>query len=305
MDHGRLFSFRPLSPPGSADQYRLIRSWIQACDDEHAACKLSKSSSGFLPTRLLDVSDVSQLKIVSSRAVRLLGSAPVAYIALSYCWGKGPFLYVTTLGNIEARARGFEESALPRTIRDAIAVTRQLQVRYIWVDALCILQGQTPEAVRDCQRELQHMCDVYRCAHLTIATASAASVADGIFNPYSVSSAGFNIKLSSRNSLYDGIVRAGDVAGVNSIEEPLYKRAWTLQERLLSRRYLVFNRDQVRWECQTTECGERPQKWHHIGTPRRLPRTLLSAKDRQLWPVLTAHNEQTAPSSAASSCRPL
>jgi hypothetical protein len=57
------------------------------------------------------------------------------YVALSYCWG-GPQPLVTTTENIKAMVAGVSLAQLPRTLRDAVAVTRNLGVRYLWIDAL-------------------------------------------------------------------------------------------------------------------------------------------------------------------------
>lgn len=64
---------------------------------------------------------------------------------------------------------------LAKTIQDAITITRQFGIRYLWVDALCILQGKDATARKDWQRECGKMADVYSGALLTIAAANAGS----------------------------------------------------------------------------------------------------------------------------------
>ena len=39
-------------------------------------------------------------------------------------------------------------------------------------------------------------------------------------------------------------------------EAPLYKRAWVLQEQLLSPRSLIFSKTQIHWVCRKTEASE-------------------------------------------------
>jgi hypothetical protein len=42
--------------------------------------------------------------------------------------------------NVERRMEGFKLDELPRTFQDAIQVTRELGIKYIWIDSLCIIQ---------------------------------------------------------------------------------------------------------------------------------------------------------------------
>ena len=37
------------------------------------------------------------------------------------------------------------------------------------------------------------------------------------------------------------------------LEDPINERAWTLEERLLSPRRLIFSKNHVRWLCETSE----------------------------------------------------
>lgn len=58
---------------------------------------------------------------------------------------------------------------LPRTIQDAILVTRILGVRYLWVDAVCIVQP-TSDNSSDWTRESVKMGEYYRNALVAIVT---------------------------------------------------------------------------------------------------------------------------------------
>jgi hypothetical protein len=61
------------------------------------------------------------------------------YAALSYCWGgENPAsLQKKTFDDFK---RGIDEANLPQTLQDAFYVARSLQIGYIWIDALCIMQ---------------------------------------------------------------------------------------------------------------------------------------------------------------------
>lgn len=54
---------------------------------------------------------------------------------------------------------------LPKTYQDAITLARAMNVRFVWIDSLCITQDD----VTDWQRESTAMSTVYRNALLTVA----------------------------------------------------------------------------------------------------------------------------------------
>jgi hypothetical protein len=65
--------------------------------------------------------------------------------------------------------------ALPQRIQDAVKITRKLGIQYLWLDALCIIQGDT----LDKTLEINGMGAIYKNATVTIAAASCDSVYDG------------------------------------------------------------------------------------------------------------------------------
>jgi hypothetical protein len=149
-------------------------------------------------------------------------SAPqMRYVALTYCWGKTQN-FITTLENLEGLKERIPWEKLPQTIKDAITVTRRLGIRYFWVDALCIIQD-SPE---DWEAESMRMADVYGGAFLTISAASGPDVHHGLTRQTVGSKPEYPLQ-----------------------SDPLYSRAWALQERILSPRILIFGSDQIYWEC--------------------------------------------------------
>ncbi|KAK5686529.1 hypothetical protein LTS10_002649 [Elasticomyces elasticus] len=99
------------------------------------------------------------------------------YVALSYCWGNSGNLR-TLSNNIESHKQGIDRSKIPRTIQDATRLTRRLGVRYLWVDALCIVQND-PD---DWTTEAARMANVYEGAHLVIAATSSPDVNQGFLH---------------------------------------------------------------------------------------------------------------------------
>lgn len=72
--------------------------------------------------------------------------------------------WATTKSNIEERYDQFWLDDVPPTSTDAIQVALRLDIQYIWVDSLCIIQ----DSKRDWRREASRMADVYSKAYFTI-----------------------------------------------------------------------------------------------------------------------------------------
>lgn len=166
------------------------------------------------------------------------------YIALSYCWGTDRFI-TTTSATIDAHKEHFNTSTLPQTFQDAIITTRRLGFRYLWIDALCIIQD-SPE---DKSKEINTMGAIYSNAVLTIAVVNASRVAEGFLQARSQPF----VELPYRCP--DGAMGKIQVSVQREIslrKEPLYTRGWCLQENLLSARILLYTDTEVIWQCQST-----------------------------------------------------
>jgi Heterokaryon incompatibility protein (HET) len=127
-----------------------------------------------LPSRVIDVGDLQEaldddVCLVDTGSL-VLKNAP--YVALSYRWGGGNHL-TTTTDTLKARCGCIPFMDMPKTLQDAVTVTRRFGIRYIWIDALCIIQDDE----NDWSREAAKMGDIYLNAYCTIA-AHAAGHAD-------------------------------------------------------------------------------------------------------------------------------
>lgn len=120
----------------------VVVAWVQRCMTSHVKCKNIFSEtldSVPLPSRLLDVGQGDQdvrLHITAEHPVQT-----GRYLALSYRWGQTNDRARTVASNIDSRKRHINISELSKTITDAILVTRALGERFLWVDAVCIIQG--------------------------------------------------------------------------------------------------------------------------------------------------------------------
>lgn len=126
-----------------------------------------------------------------------------------------------------------------------IYLTRQLGIQYLWIDALCIIQGDADDwAIKGGQ-----MADIYGNSAITIAARDAGNSSEGFLRREScvqdkVSVRGINVLLIPEPSAWYLDPLRGD---------PLADRGWIFQERLLSRRVLYFGKYKTSWECETYE----------------------------------------------------
>ncbi|PVH88190.1 hypothetical protein DL98DRAFT_649055 [Cadophora sp. DSE1049] len=122
------------SHSGSQECYDFLRTRIALCLRDHQGCKAIKTP---LPTRVIDVElhSTQDVKLHEPRALEGTGR----YIALSHCWG-GHQIIKTTSSNLTAMKKTIKWDSLPHTFQDAISVARELQIRWVWIDSLCILQ---------------------------------------------------------------------------------------------------------------------------------------------------------------------
>ncbi|KAG9232309.1 hypothetical protein BJ875DRAFT_88895 [Amylocarpus encephaloides] len=138
-DSSRLFRYfrgREIpSNPASSRTFSTVKTWLQKCS-QHTEC--GPPAESILPKRILDLglanSDTVSLKATS-------GEEFGCYVALSYCWGVSPGL-VTTFENLAVQMERILISDMPATLADAVQITRELGFRYLWIDALCILQAR-------------------------------------------------------------------------------------------------------------------------------------------------------------------
>lgn len=166
------------------------------------------------------------------------------YIALSHRWGnpKQHRQFCTTRLNLDTLEQDINFHELPRTFQDAITVTRQLGIRFLWIDSLCIIQDD-PE---DWERESKRMEDVFSSAYCTIAATCATGSAEGFLKPRGDRKCA--TMRSSKGSKFF-ICEAIDDFGLHVEASELNQRGWVLQERALSNRTIHFTERQSYWEC--------------------------------------------------------
>ena len=97
---------------GSLVDFSLCRTWLERCRTEHGTSCRQTWTDELLAFKMIDV---HARKVVAC-------PKNCSYVALSYVWG-----------NIKPATGALESRTLPQTIEDAISVTTNLGLRYLWV----------------------------------------------------------------------------------------------------------------------------------------------------------------------------
>ncbi|KAM0798532.1 heterokaryon incompatibility protein-domain-containing protein, partial [Usnea florida] len=195
----------------------IVVEWLRECVEKHDC-----QGSTTLPSRVLDISQFSEGGIhlyVTDQEIE-------PYAALSHCWG-GEVPMKTTTMNYKAQQNHIAVDDLPQNFKDAIEVTRRLGLRYLWIDALCIIQDD----LSDWEVESREMSSIYGDAHLVIGADGAKGAEEGFLRDS-----------PEYNSMH---------ADAKSALNPLSQRAWTFQEQLLARRMVHFTKEEMVWECKS------------------------------------------------------
>lgn len=211
--------------------FRLFRKWKEICcgSKKHQGFCNTITGSTNLSLRLIDV----EKRLIVS------GCQGVSFAALSYVWGEGtrPCLTKASQSSLE-REGSINEDTVPATIFDALSVTQALGERYLWVDTCCIVQDDEQDKLR----YVPYMNDIYGMASVTIIAASGASAEVGLpgVRPGSRSRIQKPFMLNGIR-LVETLDPSNNGFLTSYIGETAWnKRSWTFQERLLSRRCLIF-----------------------------------------------------------------
>ncbi|XP_044719003.1 heterokaryon incompatibility protein (HET) domain-containing protein [Hirsutella rhossiliensis] len=238
----------------------LGQSWLANCMSSHPGCSQQQHGmQKWHPTRLVDVgtqdSAIWKVCLVAQDGV----SPPWAeYLTLSYRWAPNPKILLTSSNVQELRQLGRPISTLPILFRDVIAVARHFRVRYIWIDALCIMQ----DSQADWEAEAPTMQHVYSNSSCNVAASASRCPDESLFQPRDVDMIRPGLVESSLFSSQSAVHYILDESywDRQMLNSPLQNRGWVFQERFLAPRVLYFAHHQLLWECFTSHrCEVFPQ----------------------------------------------
>ncbi|KAF8848723.1 HET-domain-containing protein, partial [Acephala macrosclerotiorum] len=212
----------------------------------------------FLPNRVLDLGSYDESLTADICLLDGASHKTARYAALSHRWSSPPRIELTNETYLD-RLRNIPFTSLPMLFRDAVTFCRQVGVRYLWIDALCIIQRDET----DWRIESGRMGGIYKDAYCVLLAHFAGGDDEGF--------------------LQEAFCEPERIA-IN----PLSKRGWVFQERMLATRAIHFARKTVTLEnmgiltgSADRETAQREMKRLLLGQENVEPRVF-----RQLWAEL-------------------
>lgn len=251
--------------PRSPALFTKIDNWLKNCYKAGAHPKCAGfEKKDILPRRLLDV---------RSRRPKLVDSSSLSkakYMALSYCWGAGQAVKLTSSSE-ERFKDGVDLESMVQTLQDAVFVCRQLKVDYLWVDALCILQDDHGQ---DWETETRNMHNVFGNAWFTLCVCSAVDASHGFLSERWPKDVPMKANKAGGYFHYLPAAAPKSLAHIRN-SSALASRGWVFQEELLSPRIIYWSNHGVFWSCLSSTQAENVRTNTNIKT---FPRALVAAK---------------------------
>lgn len=238
----------------------VLRAWHDACSKHGELCQepaLKRAVPGGVlatPTWLMDVVD---------ECILPFSPATSRYLTLSYSWGRVDCLRHLNSNIAQLRKAGAlqpdKAPLIPRTVRDAMGITKLLGERYLWVDSLCINQDSAATS-----KDLHVMHHIYANAVICLMAMAGTDAAHGLRGIKGVSSAPRDsnqviLDIAGEEQLAwtqwppDSYpVREDDARQGSAYSE----RGWTFQEYIFAQRRLIFTDGPLRWICNSSEFAE-------------------------------------------------
>lgn len=243
-----VYSRRTIIP--MAKSLQAAQKWISNCLDKHEECQKHIRTHTY-PTRLLELENEKACLILSRR-----DEPSGHYAALSYCWGPKPSFIHLTADNLQEFQLGLPYSDLPIAFQEAICMIRGLGIRYLWIDALCIIQSGLGSS-EDWQSECGRMQEIYSNCFINLSLEQASHPNQSCLGGYTFGTTlPFEADIATPlkdHGLSD--TRTYALLSIRYFKQGLYAqpircRAWVMQERLLAPRVLSIGHGELFWGCQ-------------------------------------------------------
>ncbi|RAL05933.1 HET-domain-containing protein [Aspergillus ibericus CBS 121593] len=279
----------------SAENVEAVRDQLKDCDGKHnhvlRPIRPGESTSDRLPSRLIEITrDESgkKLRLVETKNLKTtygpnspVSTQSIKYVALSYRWGVKEFL-TTMPSNLEKHCQEIPlppsqldampdaTETLPQGFSDVVDICCELDIFYLWIDSLCIIQKenktvdedllkiQQEQSRQDWAKESAKMHSIYMSAYLTVVLVATDTPLNSVLErpvpnldpmvaiAYSVENhpeihGTFFVQPLSYTGELDHLVWNQFLAAEDELDSSAWNtRGWTLQERLLSPRKLYI-----------------------------------------------------------------
>jgi hypothetical protein len=270
----------------SEETFLKIRAWLDRCESTHAKCRYrrQKADTKWHPSRLVEIvakhENVTNAGGLTCRMVEIKPDDNllhrVKYATLSHRWPESDQqiqqIQKLTKENLPQWKTALPVNTLRQIFQDAFVVAYKVDLSYIWIDTLCIMQDDQA----DWNREAPMMHKVYSNAVFNICASrpNQHEESEGLFS---------RREPSSFQTLPRKLFDLEDFKGMNDANEygcddsghylirrvpppetwdrvlndsPLASRGWIFQEQLLSVVNVHFGSPEIVFECLETKTSE-------------------------------------------------
>ncbi|KAF8954325.1 heterokaryon incompatibility protein-domain-containing protein [Flammula alnicola] len=283
---------------GDITARRTAKNWVDTCVNNHGGLcgpPNGQQQDPLLPTRVLDIGPLPTSSVTPT-PVKLLKVKQYQrgeYATLSYSWGTVNDSYKTTKLNVNdyMNKKIDIHVPIPKTIADAIEITRFMGIPYLWVDAYCIIQNDP----KDFNREGPKMLEYYGNSRVTITASASSDAQRGTFHRRVLPNYTRFEYLSINGRQGTVFVTALDPDKENIQrkhllfdDDPITTRGWTLQERILSTRNIIYSTHQMYYECNRHFLSE-----DGVSIDGRYLSTNRNTKDLRLFPTIGTQDRRS------------
>ncbi|VBB81707.1 Putative protein of unknown function [Podospora comata] len=247
------YQLPPNLVPNSQLSFTRVRGWLNECLRNHKLCNAFQRA--YMPKRLIEVTTTAASGSLCARLVT--NPTPGRYAALSYCWG-GDQKSKTIRSVLGTYEKEILMGILPQTLQDALTVTHGIGLRYLWVDAMAIVQDDD----EDRDEQISQMHRIYLGASFTIVAAKAVTSLDGFLAPRAKYQPSI-ISARLDDNVF-GEILAFPKHDILS-DYNLFTRGWTFQETQLSTRILAYGLHELVYSC--LEARHRDGGYEHVFDP--------------------------------------
>jgi Heterokaryon incompatibility protein (HET) len=256
--------------PLSERSITMMKLWLEDCIRGHRICRdcWKGDSNQYLPARLLEIGlgrgtrevrlvETKEMVSITAREQGPAKDQQLRYATLSHCWGNTSH-FTTTKATLQQRKHRIPMDAINRTFADAVRFTRRMEVQYLWIDSLCIIQ----DSAEDWEQESSKMSSIYSNGIFNIAAVAAEHGDKGFLhrrpNPIRVIDIGtiadnFSPTHQNRHLWIRSSVEIPPSYRAIQGDSPLDKRAWCYQEEILAPRTFRFEKRQISFRCRENQ----------------------------------------------------
>ena len=233
-------------PLNSTVDYDRIQGWVSDCTSKHGH---PPEDEWIKPAfhKLIEIGGFKLINLQTFEIDTIRSHTIPPYVALSYVWGPPELQMAYKLASERDPQPGIRLDLLPRTLKDAMLLARDLGRPYIWIDYLCIDQNPAsatkPEA-------LKTMGAIYAAAELVIVAVAGSDAAAGLPGVRGHRRfVGPSLQTLTRNGFHIELLHKPPPIVYWLHHTRWATRGWTFQEYIFARKILLVSPYEMFFAC--------------------------------------------------------